>query len=186
MALTARWYLAKSERNSDSLSTAVANGSIAVSVILQHSVTLKLLRISIATGCLLIAALVACGAVGELSFLARGLLMVVPLVGALSVIAPTLRQRPTCRLDISGRGEIRLSEVSEESPAHSLLLADKPAVLQLCDGSLLSAALLVLRLKQPGGHINTVTIFPDSVSTEAFRRLSVACRWIAARQLPST
>jgi len=41
---------------------------------------------------------------------------------------------------------------------------------------------LLLRLRDGEGRVYNVAVLPDSLPGEAFRALSVACRWIAAHR----
>ena len=163
-----------------------ADGSLSVSAILTRSATLFALQFGMAIGSAFIATAIVFGLVGSYSLLTRLFIALVPLGAALFIAVSSLRGKASVRIDITGLGEIRLRPAAEALSPYSVHTRNAAPLSQLCEGSLLSASLLVLRLKQPCGHINTIVIFPDSVSTEAFRRLSVACRWIAARHVSST
>ncbi|WP_167081674.1 protein YgfX [Massilia aquatica] len=81
------------------------------------------------------------------------------------------------RIDISGLGEIRLTV--QQSLGAVPAQAD---VLQLLPGSTIWPHSLLLLLGSPTGKRITVQlIWPDSVSREQFRALSVAVRAIAGR-----
>lgn len=53
---------------------------------------------------------------------------------------------------------------------------------QLAEGSVLWPNLLFLHLESEQGQKETLRILPDSVSSDEFRALHIACRWIAARK----
>lgn len=81
------------------------------------------------------------------------------------------------RIDISGLGEIRLTV--QQSLGAVPARAD---VLQLLPGSTIWQHSLLLLLGTPGRkRITVLRIWPDSVSREQFRALSVALRAIAGR-----
>ncbi|MDP9108914.1 MAG: flagellar hook-length control protein [Pseudomonadota bacterium] len=133
------------------------------------------------------AAVIMGGAVGllalnstELNTAARGMLVLAMLGAALAVVHATCWRQKCWHIDISGHGQIRLSSYAGE-PLQAGSGVDTAPVWQLLPGSLLHPQLLILHL-QSHEHRLRLPIWSDSVSPEAFRRLSVACRWIAARQ----
>ncbi len=81
------------------------------------------------------------------------------------------------RIDISGLGEIRLSV------KHSLgAEAQRTEPMRLLPGSTVWPALLILLLRDTGnGSVTVLTILPDSVETEHFRKIAVSVRAIARR-----
>lgn len=81
------------------------------------------------------------------------------------------------RIDISGLGEIRLT-VQQSLDA----VPARADVLQLLPGSTIWQHSLLLLLGSPGGkRITVLHVWPDSVSREQFRALSVALRVVAER-----
>jgi len=96
-------------------------------------------------------------------------------------------KRKTIHIDISGNGEIRLRDVIDpascdrETRPH---LTEDAACVRLLAGSTLWPRLLVLRLQDDNGNITVLPILPDSVSSDSFRALSVACQWVAAHGNP--
>jgi toxin CptA len=98
------------------------------------------------------------------------------------------RCRKPIQLDISGTGQIRLTEVDSVRPCRE---REWPHVdvygeaFVLLSDSTLSACVLLLRLRAESGRIITVPVLPDSVSRDTFRALSAACRWIAIQSKPS-
>jgi len=112
-------------------------------------------------------------------------------------IAPTLagmavfrqyQHRKTFHIDISGIGQIRLTQYSGVSAFHDKtdLALDGPRgrLVQLSRDSVLWSQFLLLRLKPEQGAIISIPVLIDSVSGSGFARLSVACRWIAAQSTP--
>lgn len=99
-----------------------------------------------------------------------------------------IRHRKILHIDISGAGQIRISQVDADS---SCALTDRPhveadaCVHRLLDGTTIWPNLLLLRLRRPDGKSISIPIMPDSVSRESFRALSVACRWLARRNDPA-
>ena len=104
---------------------------------------------------------------------------------AIAGIFQVFKSTKTFHLDISGIGQIRLTQYSGVSAfagcRTSPLDECDTAVVQLRKDSTLWPHLLMLRLKPGHGAVVTVPVLPDSVSGDGFRELSVACRWIAAR-----
>jgi toxin CptA len=94
-----------------------------------------------------------------------------------------VRQRKVVRLDISMNGQIRLVEHNGLTGSPSLCAgeAGSGCVVQLMSDSVLWPGLLLLRLKTEANHIIALPILRDSMNADAFRALSVACRWIAAQ-----
>jgi toxin CptA len=98
------------------------------------------------------------------------------------------RGRKTYLLDISGIGQIRLRVLRGSDDAFSIRSekaagSDGILVILLAD-STIWPRFLMLRLQAEGGYVYNVAILPDSLSSEAFRATSVACRWIAGHDFP--
>jgi toxin CptA len=95
------------------------------------------------------------------------------------------RNRKTIQLDISGMGQIRLVELTVEPPCTD---TNRPhvgkigEVVRLMADSTIWPHMLLLRLRYDDGGIAVVPIFPDSVSRDGFRALSVTCRWISTQK----
>ena len=103
--------------------------------------------------------------------------------GAVFIIASV--RKKSYRLDISGNGQIRLSEYSSTTAASS---TDRRAdidgsseVVQLLRDSTLWPMMLLLRLQSQTGRVTIVPVLPDSTERRAFRAVCVACQWIAAQ-----
>lgn len=104
--------------------------------------------------------------------------------GALSLF-PLLAQK-SFRIDVTGIGQIRLVDTSRVADAGPPNQADSSGeVVQLLGDSTFWSSLMVLRLQSGSGRVTVLTIFPDSMDCRAFHALSVACRWVAARQFSS-
>jgi toxin CptA len=160
--------------------------SIAVSSVVKPS---RLLRATV--GCMCFgAALIGCilglGQVGNSLLLARvsvaGVCIFLALMGA-NWIA---RNKKIRRIDISGAGQIRLTEyqVPEDAvPGTDRMKGPNSGdVVRLMADSTLWPNLLLLRLQAEDRRISVLPILHDSVTADDFRALSVACRWIALHQ----
>ena len=109
--------------------------------------------------------------------------LVTGLAAAVVSARELLRHRASYLLDITGTGDLRLSAnvpVNKNIPIDAAIGSDNVQV--LAAGSLITPVLLILRLADKHDNINTLLIFPDSVSHDAFRRLALACRWLAAQR----
>lgn len=101
------------------------------------------------------------------------------------VLFPVAR-RKSFRIDVTGIGQIRLVDTSPVAEAR----APNPAagsgeVVQLLRGSTFWSSMMVLRLRSCSGRVTVLVLLPDSMDRSAFHALSVAGRWIAARQSAS-
>lgn len=154
--------------------------SIAVSAVIQPSRILLSLVGGMSMILLGIAALVATGFIGNLSLLAR---IVLAAICASLAIAAFLRARSRKTkyvIHISGIGQIRLAV--EKSNEQSIVDgAAEGELVHLLPISTIWSGLLLLHLQNERQQITVVTILPDAVSTESFRALLVACRWIVLR-----
>lgn len=80
-------------------------------------------------------------------------------------------------MNIDGQGQLRC----QSKPFSSQALDSNP--LKLGAGTTLWARALFLRIyNQKEKVTHNLIVFPDMISKDEFRRLSVACRWIIARQ----
>jgi len=128
----------------------------------------------------------ALGAVGEVAIWTRLLCGAACLLFAGGGFAYTLHGRSIYRLDISGSGQIRLfAHVGGVPEMTDIASMEPPAVgmlVTLLADSTLWSGFMLLRLEDEDGRLHVLPILPDSLSTESFRALSVACRWIAAHR----
>jgi hypothetical protein len=151
--------------------------SIAVSASVHPSRVLRFAVHSLCAGIVAIGCLIGLGWAENFTFPAR-----IVIVG-LSVLSASLasfhfhRQQKTVHIDISSIGNIRLHQLD----AIQNRVGEEDSVFRLMPGSTLWANLMLLNLRSENGQIMTLPILPDSVSTQEFRALSVALRWIAAR-----
>lgn len=153
--------------------------SIAVSALVQPSKVLFVLVSVIAIVGAMISVLVGLSLIGRLSPVAGAMCGI---IGVLSSAGGWLRYRRAARplrINISGTGQISMEEILPDS-----LMANHisvPVLAQLLSGSTIWAHLLLLRFQLNNGQTKSVVILPDSVPENIFRRISVACRWIASR-----
>ncbi|MFT5590402.1 MAG: toxin CptA [Bradyrhizobium sp.] len=160
----------------------LSDRSIAVSVIVTPSRIIKIICLSMSVMLFVISMASLCYAAPDLSFPMRAGLSGFAFFSAVLVLIHSIASRPTARIDISGQGQIRLALCGEKSADSSAgPSTDYDCSLRLQPGSFIFSSLLLLRLKGDKGQTSSLLILPDCVSSAAFRRLSVACRWIAVQ-----
>jgi hypothetical protein len=127
----------------------------------------------------------ALGMVGELSLFNRLACALALFALAIVGIYRLKRLQDSYALDIGGTGQIRLTAlaVSAKQGNHSNIHPLwRGMLVTLLPDSTLWSRFMVLRLQDDGGRIHVLPIWADSVSSESFRALAVACRWIAAHR----
>lgn len=153
--------------------------SIALSVVVRPSLRLSVLVLLMA--CALLTSAVRLYSTADTAF-ALALSCICAIAGSALGLFPLLR-RNSCRLDVTGIGQIRLVDTSREADAG---MDDRSTcggeVVQLLTDSTFWSSLMVLRLQSGSGRVAALVILPDSMDCRAFHALSVACRWIAVRQ----
>jgi len=159
--------------------------SIAIYAVIKPSPTLHVLTCGMCLGVLSIAAAVALGLVGQLLPPAlRILISVCCTFIAFSAFYQRLCSRSEFHIHISGSGQIRLAECKPAGPGStnkSSSLAKMGMEARLMPATTIWPWLLLLRLQLDDRSVVVVPIFPDCVPANTFRTLSVACRWLAAR-----
>lgn len=102
-----------------------------------------------------------------------------------SAIFTLRRPGKTFHIDISGIGQIRLTQYSGVSIPYKNtgmpLDGSSGQLVHLCPDSILWPHLMLLRLKTDEGEIFSVPVLHDSLDATDFAQLLVACRWIAAQ-----
>jgi toxin CptA len=163
--------------------------SIAVSVMVKPSRLLLMMAGGMCMIIVAVAGMIAFGQVGDLSVAMRTSIAVSSFFLAFFGFYHTARNRKTLHIDISGLGQLRLTEVNasigtcqEQNWPHVQSQGD---VVRLLKDSTIWSNLLLLRLQAENGKITVVTVLPDCVSRDSFRALSVACRWLAAHSSPA-
>ncbi len=134
-----------------------------------------------------------CVAMSAVLLCAAALLMPdTPALSAVCAMAATglalfpLATAKACRIDVTGIGQILLTHTAHEAVADRTDTATATAeVVQLLGDSTLWSSLMVLSLQSASGRITRLVLLPDSMDREAFRALSVACRWIASHGTPA-
>nr|WP_314623449.1 protein YgfX [uncultured Noviherbaspirillum sp.] len=158
--------------------------TIAVSVVVHPSRSLSLSIYAMASMALVAAFLILFGQY-ELSWISRLQIFAIVSIFAVATIFKAGRPRKTFHIDISGIGQIRLTQYSGESAnrGNSDLALDGDSGLEvhLSSGSVLWPYFLLLRLKPEEGTVLSVPVLPDSLKGPGFAELSVAFRYIAAR-----
>lgn len=163
--------------------------SIAVSAIVQPSRLLSLLTLCMSFAAAAIAAALGIGLVGsELAWLARFVLAIPCGFAALFGFYHGIAPRKNIHIDISGAGQIRIRSADDKWACTNTEwphVGKKDEVVGLLPTSTLWPQLLLLRLQAESGKITVLPVLPDCLSREAFRALSVACRWIATQSEPA-
>lgn len=158
--------------------------TIAVSVMVSSSRLLAFAVRGMATLAVLAISLVLFVNV-NLSAIFRFQILLIASILLWTVIFKLQRPGKTFHIDISGIGQMRLTQYSGVSAStHTSrrpLDAKGADLVQMLSDSTLWPHLLVLRLKLENGTVVAIPVLPDSVRGQGFHELSVACRWIAAR-----
>ena len=158
--------------------------SIAVSAVVRPS---RLLLTMVSTACLcviLIAALVGCNYFVIFPIWSRLLLTLIYFIVANACWGLFFFTQKFYLISISSAGQIRLLELgSSAKNVPEVFDANNTAwfAVNLLEDSTLWPKLLLLRLRSETGYVIVLPILPDSVSSQSFKSLSVACRWIAVR-----
>ena len=150
--------------------------SIAVSALVLPSRRLRAMLFALALAQAALGAGLAAGLLGN--FHLRPWLAAAHAAAAAVFLHAALRRANPRRLDVCGRGRIRLTVQQD--------IDQPPAYASLLGASTLWPALLVLLLQEETGATRVVAILPDALGREPFRRLSVALRSVAARGRPAT
>jgi toxin CptA len=102
-----------------------------------------------------------------------------------SAIFRLRRPGKTFHIDISGIGQIRLTQYSGVSTPYKNtgmpLDGSSGQLVHLGRDSILWPHLILLRLKAAQGGIFSIPILNDSLGASDFAQLLVACRWLAAQ-----
>ena len=154
--------------------------SIAVSGVIHPSRLLLSLVGGMSVILLSIAMLVVTGSIGNLSLLARIFLSGICAAFAIAAFFRAMLCKTKYVIHISGAGQIRLLTEKRNAPA-MVDGAAESEVVHLLPTSTIWSGLLLLHLQNERRQTTVVRIFPDTVSTESFRALLVACRWIVLR-----
>ena len=132
-----------------------------------------------------VAALLCSRLTGKIPDLSRAVLSLVCVAAGCSLFFIVCRRRKSFRIDISGNGQIRLSEYRPKAVASNVdRCADidgSGEVVHLLKDSTLWPRLLLLRLQSQAGRVAIVSVFTDSTERHAFRAVCVACHWIATQ-----
>jgi toxin CptA len=162
--------------------------SIAVSAVVKPSRCLLAMVGCICMGVVFVGLMIGAGQLGGLAFSLRVSIALCCTFLAFFGLYYTVQTRKTHHIDISGIGQIRIVEYSTLAASSSKFVSspwqDTGEVVSLMANSTLWPSVLLLRLKHEDQRITTLSIFPDSIDTEGFRALSVACHWIAAHNNP--
>lgn len=159
--------------------------SIAVSALVKPS---RLLHTAVSVMCFGIvfaAGMIGFAKVGELPVYPRLLIAAGCLFSAVFGFYWSIRGKKSFHIDISGIGQIRLTEYSGVGLSawrpERLREKDSGELFRLMPDSTIWPYLLLLRLQHESRCMIVVPILHDCVAPDNFRALSVACRWIAAQ-----
>jgi hypothetical protein len=102
-----------------------------------------------------------------------------------SAIFTLRRPGKTFHIDISGIGQIRLTQYSGVSTPYKNtgmpLDGSSCQLVHLSPDSILWSHLMLLRLKADEGGVLSIPVLNDSLAASDFAQLLVACKWIAAQ-----
>lgn len=104
---------------------------------------------------------------------------------ALCLIHKALTLKKSFVIDVSGTGAIRLHHTGRVAAVASYSVSNDQQgseVVQLLKDSTLWSSMLLLRLRSMNGQVFVVPVLRDSTSTDSFRHLSIACRWIVRQE----
>jgi toxin CptA len=87
-------------------------------------------------------------------------------------------------LNIAENGQMRLSQQNQSLLVGSELEVRAAEIVQMLPDSTLWPFFILLRLRRQNKKTVSVPFFLGSLPPALFRRLSVACRWIAAQNEP--
>jgi len=155
--------------------------SIAVSAQVQPSRFFSLLTAAMAVLLLMTGLLVISGYAGVFDFFGRISVLVISLMSSLFFVFLHFQSKKTCRIDISGSGQIRLREETPDASTqifHQKQVVSDAEVFYLANGSTVWPALLLLRLVSDSARKRFLLVFPDSVRAEQFKALYIACQWL--------
>lgn len=163
--------------------------SIAVTAVIKPSrVLFGLVGFCCLVVCI-IGSILSLGWIGDLSTLQKIIIAGCGFSCAFLAFSQFYRGRKTIRIDISGAGKIWLTHysvletVNPTSEEAGSLQENEGVLVQIMEGSTLWSNLLLLQLRSERGDIYTLPILPDCVTSEVFRALSVAFRWIAMQEV---
>ncbi|WP_414691177.1 protein YgfX [Noviherbaspirillum sp.] len=161
--------------------------SIAVSAVVHPSRLLRAMLLTMSTGTLLVGTAIAAGWVGEPSLSVRIGSAFIAIFLSFFGFYHDVRYRKPIHIDITGTGQLRLTEVSAKGPCTDTNwphLGKNGEVVHLLRDTTIWPCLLLLRVQNEYGEKRSVAILPDCVSRDSFRALSVVCRWIAGQGNP--
>lgn len=158
--------------------------TIAVSVVVHPSRSLLFSIYGMAFLALVAASLILFGPY-ELSWASRLQISAIVSISVWITVFKAGRSRKTFHIDISGIGQIRLTQYSgvsaDRGNVEPALDGNSGQLVHLSSGSVTWSHFLLLRLKPDQGRAWFLPILPDSFKGPGFAELSVACRYIATR-----
>ena len=157
--------------------------SIAVSAVVQPSRILLFIVIAMVSLCLSIGLYFAVGMNGSIPIVARVVIPLFSLCGAIAVCSWIKSYRLPYRIDILESGHVRFFPSGTLAQKDVLVTDDgtDDAFFHVLPTSTTWSSMLVLNLRSDDGLAATAVILPDCLTPESFREISVACRWISGR-----
>ena len=159
--------------------------SIATSVVVHPS---RILSLSLVVfGFLLLAtvALLINFPVDDSDLVFRQSLMLLCAAAAIYSFLYAARYRKIFFIDISGNGVIHLRQTDQVAIPEPVQCIHNPQdrgeLVQLHRDSTLWSMLLLLRFQSANGYVRSVIVLPDSLNEASFRKLYIACHWIAGK-----
>ena len=161
---------------------------IAAAVVVHPSRLLRLLLLLMATLLLIVSIQIVQIPATEARLVIHQLLALVCVVAAVRMFYSALTLRKSLVIDVSGTGAVRLHHTGRVAADIGCSVSDHQhgsEVVQLLKDSTLWSSMLLLRFRSVKGQVIVIPVLPDSMSAEAFRTLSIACRWIVRQDSPS-
>ena len=163
--------------------------TIATSVIVRPSRLLRSVLLVMSALLFLVSVLLLRMPVGmtaeEARLVIHQLLAMTCAAAALSLIHTAMTLTKSFVIDVSGTGAIRLHHTGRVAADAGYFVSNDQQgseVVQLLKDSTLWSSMLLLRLRSTNGHVFVVPVLRDSTSTDSFRHLSIACRWIVRQE----
>lgn len=155
--------------------------SIATSVVVRPSRLLRWLMLSMAALLSYVSVRLSQAPVGGDDLVIHQLLAIVCVAAAIRLFYTALTRSTSFVIDISGTGAIHLHHTGRVAADERYSVSDGQhcsEVVQLLKDSTLWSSMLLLRFQSTKDRVIVIPVFPDSMSADSFRALSIACRWI--------
>ncbi|MFM8468290.1 MAG: protein YgfX [Oxalobacteraceae bacterium] len=155
--------------------------SIATSVVAHPSRLLRCLMLAMSALLISVAVLLWQMPATEAGLVLHQLLAMVCAAAALRLFYSVLTLTTSFVIDIYGTGVIRLHHTGRVAAGTGHFVSNDQQggeVVQLLKDSTLWSSMMLLRLRLANGQLVVIPVLSDAMSADAFRHLSIACRWI--------